>query len=132
MARLMSEYLEKHPVKGEILVPVPLHPRRLRARGYNQSLLLARELGYLTGLPLNENSLARKLNTPPQARVTSVSKRRENVRGAFYCGNASLTGKYVILIDDVTTSGATLDECARVLKGSGAISVWGLTFAREI
>lgn len=105
---------------------------RLKERGYNQSTLLARAIGRLTSLPANETALRRSLNTPPQARTKSVSQRYLNVAGAFVMSDASLKGRRVILIDDVATSGATLNECARVLKASGAVSVWGLTFAREV
>jgi len=111
---------------------VPLHPKRLRERGYNQSLLLANELGRLTAVPVNDNCLARKIYNVPQAKTRSVEERRQNVIGIFSCVNEDLLEKKVLLVDDVTTSGATLNACASVLKTGGAISVWGLTLAREI
>ncbi len=132
MAKLMASYLKKYPVPGEVLVPVPLHQARLRERGYNQSELIAGELSRLTGLEVSEGCLIRRRNTPSQARTANVTERRKNIAGAFESRGNSLAGKKVILIDDVATSGATLDECARVLKDSGAASVWGFTFAREI
>jgi ComF family protein len=111
---------------------VPLHPKRLRERGYNQSLLLANELGKLTGFPVNDSSLVRKIYNVPQAKTGSVEERRQNVIGIFSCVNEDLLEKKVLLVDDVTTSGATLNACASVLKAGGAMSVWGLTLAREI
>lgn len=131
LAGLMSEYLKSNPVPGETLVPVPLHPKRLKERGYNQSELLARELSKLTGLALMTDCLVRKLQTPPQARTAALEERRRNVKGAFACVDEKVRGKSIILIDDVATSGATLDAAAEALKSHGAAAVWGLTLARE-
>jgi len=132
LAQLLNDYLLSDPVPGEVLVPVPLHPRRLRERGYNQSRLLAKELGRLAGLPVVGDNLARERHTSPQARTSTVGERRGNVADAFACRDRRLEGRPVILIDDVSTSGATLDACARALKQAGAASVWGLVLAREI
>jgi ComF family protein len=131
LAQLLSEYLLTNPLPGEVLVPVPLHPQRLRERGYNQSRLLAGELGKLAGLPVVDDCLVRERHSLPQARTASVAERRGNVAGAFAC-RYRLEGGPVILIDDVATTGATLDACARALKEAGAASVWGLVLAREI
>lgn len=132
LAHLMACYLEAHPLFGEILVPVPLHPQRLRDRGYNQSALLARELGKFTGLPVEEHVLSRQRNSPAQAKALSVEERRQNVIGSFLCLSRRLDGSNVLLIDDVCTTGATLNACAAALKEAGAASVWGLTVTREI
>ncbi|MBN1366819.1 MAG: ComF family protein [Dehalococcoidales bacterium] len=132
LAEFLYEHLINYPLPADVIVPVPLHPKRLRERGYNQSLLLARELGKLTGLPLVENSLIRQRHTVPQARTASVSQRQQNISGAFICRNQELTDYKILLIDDVSTSGNTLDTCAKAMKAAGAISVWGLTVAREI
>ena len=132
LAQLLSDYLATSPVPGEILVPVPLHPKRLRERGYNQSHLLAQELGRLTTLPVVDDCLTRQRHVPPQARTTTVDERRSNVANAFACRDRRLRDKRVLLIDDVSTSGATLDACAGALKESGALSVWGLVLAKEI
>lgn len=131
-ARLLYDYLLANPLPGEVLVAVPLHPKRLRERGYNQSQLLAKELAKLSGLPLLEDCLIRVRHSTPQARTTTVSERRKNVAGVFSCPNQRLEGKKVLLIDDVSTSGATLDDCARALKEAGASLVWGLVLAKEI
>ena len=112
-------------------MPVPLHRKRLRERGYNQSSLLAKELGKLANLPVVDDCLIRQRHAPPQARTATVDERRSNVADAFSCRDGRLKGKQVLLIDDVATSGATLDACAPALK-AGATSVWGLVLAREI
>ena len=132
LAKLLHDYLITNPVPGEVLVPVPLHRKRWRERGYNQSSLLARELGKLIGLPVVDDCLVRQQYAPPQARTASVSERKSNVAGAFACRDGRLGGKQVLLIDDVSTSGATLDACAGALKSAGAASVWGLVLATEI
>jgi len=132
LARLLNEYLTANPIPGQVLVPVPLHQKRLRQRGYNQSQLLAQELGRLAELPVVTDCLLRQRPAPPQAETTTVAQRRANVAQAFACLNDRLRDKQVLLIDDVATSGATLDACAAALKATGASSVWGLTLAREV
>ena len=132
LAELLNDYLTANSLPGEVLVPVPLHPRRLRERGHNQSQRLAEELSNLTNLPVTGDCLIRKHHTPPQARTATVEERRSNVTNAFTCVNDRLRDKQVLLIDDVSTSGATLDACAKALKTAGATSVWGLVLAREI
>lgn len=132
LARLLKAYLEVNPLPAEVLVPVPLHPRRLRERGYNQSSLLARELGKLTGLPVAEEVLLRSKDSPAQARAATAEARRSNVAGAFLCRHQELFGKQVLLIDDVCTTGATLDSCAIALRSARVVSAWGLTVAREV
>jgi len=131
LAELLATYLQVNHVPGEVLVPVPLHPRRLRKRGYNQSGLLTQELGRLTALPVVDDCLFRSKDSPPQARTAAVENRRRNVTGAFVCRDQRLSGRHILLVDDVCTSGVTLDACAEALKAAGAVSVWGLTLARE-
>jgi len=132
LAQLLQDYLIANPIPGEVLVPVPLHHKRLRERGYNQSSLLARELGKLTNLPIVDDCLTRQKRTPPQARTSNVNERLSNVADAFTCHDRRLQDKQILLIDDVSTSGATLDACAGALKAAGVASVWGLVLAREI
>lgn len=132
LAGLLADYLSVNPVPGDVLVPVPLHTARLRERGYNQSALLAKELGQRTGLPAAERGLKRVRHTVPLARTATVTDRRIAVDGAFSAGGGSFDGKTIILIDDVSTSGATLDACARMLRGAGAKAVWGLVIALEL
>jgi len=131
LAELLADYLKANPLPGEALVSVPLHPRRLKERGYNQSSLLARELGKYIGLPVIEDCLVRVKQAQPQVKAVDVEERRRNVADAFACRDERVKGKRIILIDDVCTSGATLESCAAALKNKGATSVWGLTLARE-
>lgn len=114
------------------IIPVPLHPKRLRWRGFNQSLLLARQVGRMYGLPVDPFVLYRHKETPPQTRLTEEERRR-NVRRAFSIkGQSSLTGQSLLLVDDVYTSGATVNECSRALKQAGAKEVYVLTLARTL
>jgi ComF family protein len=132
LAELLADYLRLSRLPGEAIVPVPLHPRRLRERGYNQSGLLARELGKLTNLPVLQDGLIRTKEARPQVKASDVEERRRNVANAFVCQNEKVSGKQIILVDDVCTSGATLESCALALKNKGAVGVWGLTLAREM
>jgi len=132
LAQLLHEFITEFPLPGEVLLPVPLHSKRVKERGYNQSGLLAAELGKLINIPVNETCLVRKIATTSQTKTKNVYERRRNVSSAFTCRNDELRDKKVILIDDVTTSGATFDACAKALKESGVKSVWGLALAREL
>jgi ComF family protein len=115
----------------DVIVPVPLFGMRQRIRGYNQSELLARELGQLAGLPVERRALVRRRATPPQVQQSGLDDRLTNLSGAFGPGRRHMSGRSVLLIDDVMTTGATLHECARVLVDSGSGPVFALTFARE-
>jgi ComF family protein len=132
LSRFLAEYLKKHSLSFDVIIPVPTHKRRLRERGYNQSSLLARRLSRMTRIPVMEGVLIRTRHTPSQAKSNSVERRRENIRNAFTCVRRDISGKRILLIDDVCTSGATLNSCAASLKSAGAASVWGLTLAKEI
>jgi ComF family protein len=109
--------------------PVPLHPARLRERGFNQSLLLAAAISMSNRIPLIE-CLVRTRYTPTQTRKTNPEKRLKNVAGAFRLkSDASVDGKRILLVDDVMTTGATLDQAAQALLKGGAASVLGLVVA---
>jgi len=131
---LLAGYLEHHhfPAQptGQVLVPVPLHPRRLRSRGYNQSHLLAKEAGKLLDLPVREDLLKRAKDSSPQVEARSREQRRANVAGSFEA-DAGAEGLSILLVDDVATTGSTLMACAAALKDAGATSVWGLVLARD-
>jgi competence protein ComFC len=115
-----------------MIIPVPLHPRRLRWRGFNQSVLLARQIGRAYNVPLDCFALYRKMDTPPQTQLPE-EERRKNMRGAFaLSGKTAVKGKCLLLVDDVYTSGATVNECSRVLKQGGARAVFVLTLARAV
>jgi competence protein ComFC len=132
MAAFLGDYLAHNPVPGDALVPVPIHRNRMKQRGYNQSVLIAESLGKMLGLPVLTACLERSRDSLPQARSSSLDQRRKNVLKAFSCTGPADNYKNVILVDDVCTSGATLESCALALKKSGFNSVWGITVAREI
>lgn len=131
MAQAMAECLEEWAPAAAALVPVPLTGARRRSRGYNQSEMLARELSGLSGLPLAAGVLTRRRGAPPQARATDEAARRANVADAFAVRQGDPLAGPLLLVDDVMTSGATLDACARALRGAGHDPVYALTFARE-
>lgn len=105
----------------DLVVPLPLHPERLCQRGFNQSAEIARGVGNCLNLPVDRKSMIRSRATPPQADLPHKARQR-NVRGAFEC-RTDFTGKRLLLIDDVMTTGASVNECARVMKLHGAASV---------
>lgn len=114
---------------GVVLVPVPLHPRRWRERGYNQSELLAQELARRTGLEVAAPALVRRKDTAPQTGLGAAG-RRANVAGAFAVRKrARIVGRTVVLVDDVFTTGATARACAHALRAAGVRSVRLLTAA---
>lgn len=126
---LMAHYWKKHPIPTDVVVPVPLHATRLRERGYNQATLLAREMARQEGLAMDETILTRQRATAPQVEL-NAQQRKENVRDAFLCTKDNLTSKRVLLVDDVCTTGSTLEACAVAMKKAGAYDVWALTLAR--
>lgn len=120
-------------MQADMLVPVPLHSSRQRERGYNQSQLLAEACAHELGLPIYSQLLIRTRATSAQARL-EAKERRNNVAGAFICNPTCISGtlhnRSIALIDDVCTTGATLEACAAALFAAGASSVWGLVLAR--
>lgn len=131
MGIAMAQHLERHGVSPDLVVPVPLHRSRQRERGFNQAELLAREVGHWLNVPVEAGLLERTESAGPQARSASREERHANVAGAFRARREAI-GKSVVVVDDVTTTGATLQECAAVLRRAGARRAWGLTFAREV
>lgn len=113
-----------------LLVPVPMHPRRQRERGYNHSALLAHHIGQVLHLPVDERALQRVRNTEQQARLDDPEARRANVHGAFKANSRRANAGQIILIDDIFTTGATLRECALALRVTGVQDVAALTLAR--
>lgn len=135
LARHVVAHLESSGLmeRVDVIVPVPLHWRRRVKRGYNQSVLLAREIGRHFRLPLVSRSLVRVAPTKSQTSV-SMQKRMEHLRGAFAVRRReALAGKTVLLIDDVLTTGATCAECSRILRQEGsAAAVYVATAARTM
>ena len=130
LGEMLGDCWDADPWPVEVIVPVPLHPSRLRERGYNQSALLARQLARHSGLAIAEDSLIRVAATAPQVGLNTV-QRAENVRDAFRCPGTSLQGSRVLLVDDVLTTGATLRACALTALTGGASQVWGLALAHD-
>ncbi|MBI4700233.1 MAG: ComF family protein [Deltaproteobacteria bacterium] len=134
LGRLMGE-LALRAARGlaqrpDVAVPVPLHRRRLAERGFNQAALIAGRVAADLGVPLRSRALLRTADTPPQAGLSRAA-RRANVRGAFVVSRPDqVRGRLVLLVDDIVTTGATLDACAAVLRASGARDVLGLTVAQ--
>lgn len=120
------------PRKGTAIIAVPLHPRKARERGFNQSELIAERVADALRVPVLKRALARNKNTPSQITLDSDEARRKNATGAFEVARPKeVSGKTIILVDDVVTSGSTLNEAARVLKEAGARSVWAMAVARR-
>jgi ComF family protein len=116
----------------DLIVPVPLHVRRLRSRGFNQAVLLGDLLAREWKLPLARRALRRIRWTEPQINL-AAHERRDNVKGAFAVADpAAVAGKRVLLVDDVLTTGSTAEECSRVLKRAAAAEVTVITVARAV
>jgi ComF family protein len=134
LGEMMGNLLQSDPLlrNGEILIPVPLHKTRYRERGYNQANLLAGAISDSTSIPVNNSSLYRKKATKPQTDL-SYEERLENVKGAFIVkGAQELKGKKIILVDDVFTTGSTLQACTEALLEGGAEEVFCVTAAMAI
>jgi ComF family protein len=136
-ARRLLTLVQAHKVKlgklaVDLVIPVPLHPARFRERGHNQAELIARPLARLLGLPCRSNLLIRTRPRPDKLRLT-LRERWRSVRGAYATrGGGRVDNLGVLLVDDVMTTGATLDACSRALRRAGASSVAALTVARAL
>jgi ComF family protein len=131
LARLMIDRLPRLE-SIDVIIPVPLHVRRLREREFNQSLLLADRIGRDLGIPVSGNDLIR---IAPSAAQTTLSRkeRQKNLRGAFAVPHpGAIVGKDILLIDDVFTTGATMNECAKTLRKAGSGDVFTLALARTV
>jgi competence protein ComFC len=131
MASLCIEALRDADLDFDVIVPVPLSGLRKRTRGYNQAELLARYAGKALGIPVAPRALERRRHTPPQARSAGAAARLSNVAGAFRARPQVVAGHAVLLIDDVTTTGATFAACAAALREAGTRRIWALAFGRE-
>lgn len=137
LAQVVIEHLELAGNTGpevwanSVLVPVPLDTEKIKKRGYNQSQKLAKELSKILNIPTKENALIKVKSTPPQMKLKK-EQRELNLQGAFAIKNPEqIRGKKIFLVDDVYTTGSTMEACAKTLKEAGATSVWGIAIARE-
>jgi ComF family protein len=129
LGRMLFDYWRCADLAADLVIPVPLHDSRMKERGFNQASLLARALTDRAQLPLDETHLRRIRATPPQVGL-GAAQRKANVRDAFEWQGESLSGSSVLVIDDVCTTGATLEACAAALRRADAGMVWALTLAR--
>lgn len=127
LSRLIIKHLEKtgFEKKGNyLIIPVPLHKKRLRWRGFNQSELLAKKIGEHFKIPMENRALTRIKYTAPQALQENKEERLKNLKGAFECKNSKiLENKHIILVDDIATTGSTIKECAKTLLANGAAKI---------
>jgi ComF family protein len=131
LARAMMKCLAETGWTIELVVPVPMSPERASARGYNQAAQLARPIALYFGYPYLPQAVRKIRNTSSQVGLT-LEQRRKNVAGAFAAQAELVSGKVVLVVDDVATSGATLNACAQTLKEAGAREVYCLTLARAL
>lgn len=129
LSQLLVEYQTQNKLPADVIVPVPLHPEREAERGYNQAGLLARAFARRIGLPVIEIAISRVRDTQPQITLDAQA-RRSNVAGAFQARKSAVAGRRILLIDDVCTTGATMEACSQALKAASAQAVWGLALAR--
>jgi ComF family protein len=129
LAHLAAERLAVEGVAARYVIAVPLHAERMRTRGFNQAELLASELRRRMMLSAPDGELVRTRPTPPQVGRDRL-RRFENVRGAFVWRGPQMNGESMLLVDDVATTGATLDACARALREAGSGPVTGVSIAR--
>jgi len=129
LAELLLEVVRQHEWSVDGVVAVPLGRRRLRERGYNQAAMLAYPLALALGVPYGRGVLSRPRETESQVHL-SAEERRQNLAGAFQADGRRAAGKSWLVVDDVTTTGATMENCALALKAAGAQRVMGLTVAR--
>ena len=131
LAGFLAEQLVSHiDTRPDLVIPMPLHRRRLKERGYNQAGEIAKRLAKQLDLPVALTACTRAKDAPPQASLP-LKERRKNIRGAFEC-KTDLSGKRIALVDDVMTTGASLSELAKVVKKAGAIEVQAWVVARTL
>lgn len=126
MYRLYGDKLKEWGI--ELILPIPLHKRRKRKRGYNQAELIAKHLGKISGIPVETRAVVRVQNTKPQKELND-KQRKKNLREAFRITKEWKTPKNILLIDDIYTTGNTIDAVAKVLKEKGNHKVWFLTIS---
>ena len=131
LGKLIGEELKDHIEKwdADYFIPVPLHHLKKADRGYNQSYYLSKGISTITGIPVNRKTVKRKRYTVSQTSL-NLSERKSNMENAFSIRkNSNISGKKIVLVDDVITTGATISECARILKDNGADKIYALSAA---
>lgn len=131
LGEVLHGMLQVNPWNVDLVAPVPLGTKRKKQRGYNQAMLIARPLARLAGVPVSGTALQRVRETRTQVGL-SIQERKRNVAGAFKADPGQVAGKTILVVDDVTTTGSTLNACASALRKEGAAEVHGLTFARAL
>ena len=127
IVRCLGEEIRR--LDPEVLVPVPLHRTRLRKRGYNQAADLAYAISALTGIPVREDLVERKVNTTPMKRSDNEQKRRNNMKNAFQLRTDDVKYKRIVLVDDIYTSGSTVDALAVLFRRAGVSGIWFVAVA---
>jgi len=122
LGRQLGSNLSDQGVRADALVPIPLHKRKFRERGYNQSELIARGCSQITGIAVRTDLVRRGKFTETQTKF-SLEERKRNMENAFLCTSSDAGGKVIILVDDVITTGSTIESCAGVLRGAGAARI---------
>lgn len=127
----MAKVIEKKfkGVRFDAIIPVPLYKEREKSRGFNQSMILAQELSKIIGSPVMENALVQCKKANPQ-HTLKYKQRKDNVKGIYRAGKIPIECQRVLLVDDIMTSGATLNECAKMLRIEGVTKVYCVTVAK--
>jgi ComF family protein len=135
LGKLLAQAYIRYGMRADMLIPVPLHSERQQQRGYNHAALLAEVCSAQLGVPLNNGALVRQRATVAQVDL-HPRERYQNVAGAFACASAPasgvIKGRSIVIVDDVSTTGATLEACAAPLFAAGVKEVWGLVLARPV
>ncbi len=135
LGTLLAQVFTTSDMQADMIIPVPLHSKRQRERGYNQARLLAEVCAEQLAIPMYDSILVRTRATISQVSL-GAADRQSNVAGAFECSpslaTSALRGRRIIIIDDVCSTGSTLEACAKPLYTAGALSVWGLVLARPV
>lgn len=124
MCRLYGAWVKSRGI--DLIIPVPVHKKRLRKRGYNQAEIIAVRLGRLLDIPVDTHAVKRVSKTTPQ-KMLGARERRENLRGAFCLTRTDITRRKILIVDDIYTTGSTIDEMARILTADSGNKVWFLT-----
>lgn len=126
IVRYLGDFIRE--AEPDALIPIPLHRKRLEKRGYNQAALLAEAVGRYSGVPVNQKMLVRVKNTTP-LKLQNPSERQNNLKKAFNIGENDVKLNTTVIIDDIYTTGSTIDEAARVLKNAGVKKIYFITLA---